>query len=160
MSFMFSLARAFALVGGACMGFIALMTCYSIVGRELWGSAVLGDFELSGVATGAAIALFMPWCQVRRGHIIVDFFTTRCSVKTIAVLDRVGAFLLSLCFALLAWRTAQGGVSAYTVQSGTMILGFPEWLVFACMAPAFVLTSLIAFMQSCFGFDHDGQVPA
>jgi hypothetical protein len=34
-----------------------------------------------------------------------------------------------------------------------MILGFPEWIVFAAMSPPFVLTSLIALGQVFVGFD-------
>jgi TRAP-type C4-dicarboxylate transport system permease small subunit len=153
MHFMVSLARVFAILAGSLLTFITLMTCYSIVGREFLGSALLGDFELSGAATGAAIAMFMPWCQAKRGNIIVDFFTAKCSDASNAWMDRFGALLLSVCFALLAWRTALGGMSAYTSHSGTMILGFPEWIVFAAMVPPFMLTSLIALGQVLVGFD-------
>lgn len=153
MHFMVSLARVFAILAGSLLTFITLMTCYSIVGREFLGSALLGDFELSGAATGAAIAMFMPWCQAKRGNIIVDFFTARCSDASNEFMDRLGALLLSLCFALLAWRTALGGMSAYASNSGTMILGFPEWIVFAAMVPPFMLTSLIALGQMLVGFD-------
>jgi uncharacterized membrane protein YhdT len=68
-------------------------------------------------------------------------------------MDRLGALFLSICFAILAWRTSLGGLSAHTSNSGTMILGFPEWVVFACMTPPFVLTSLIALGQVFVGFD-------
>lgn len=154
MRIMVSLARLFAIVAGVLLTFITLMTCASIVGREFFGSAIVGDFELSGAATGAAIALFMPWCQAKGGNIIVDFFTVKCSPQTNAGLDRLGALVLSVCFALLAWRTSIGGLSAYNANSGTMILGFPEWVVYACMVPAFVLTSLIAVTQVIVGFDE------
>ena len=154
MRLMVSLARLFAILAGVLLTFITLMTCTSIIGREFLGSAITGDFELSGAATGAAIAMFMPWCQSKGGNIIVDFFTVKCSERTNAFLDRMGALILGLCFALLAWRTTIGGMSAYTANSGTMILGFPEWIVYACMVPAFVLTSLIALTQVFIGFDE------
>jgi uncharacterized membrane protein YhdT len=44
-------------------------------------------------------------------------------------------------------------MSAYASNSGTMILGFPEWIVFAAMVPPFMLTSLIALGQMLVGFD-------
>ena len=153
MHFLVVLARLFAIVAGILLTFITLMTCTSIVGREFFGNAISGDFELSGAATGAAIAMFMPWCQAKRGNIIVDFFTTKCSDAANGAMDRFGAAILSACFALLAWRTGLGGLSAYSASSGTMILGFPEWIVFACMTPPFVLTSLIALGQVLMGFD-------
>lgn len=153
MRLMAMLARLFAILAGVLLTFITLMTCASILGREFFGAAITGDFELSGAATGAAIAMFMPWCQLKGGNIIVDFFTAKCSEQTNAFLDRVGALFLAACFALLTWRTGIGGLSAYASNSGTMILGFPEWVVFACMVPAFALTCLIALTQVVAGFE-------
>jgi TRAP-type C4-dicarboxylate transport system permease small subunit len=102
MRFLVLLARISAVLAGILLTFITVMTCASIVGRELLGSAITGDFELSGAATGAAIAMFMPWCQAKRGNIIVDFFTANCSEKANGVMDRFGALLLAFCFAALA----------------------------------------------------------
>ena len=147
------LARISAVLAGILLTFITIMTCASILGREFIGSAITGDFELSGAATGAAIAMFMPWCQAKRGNIIVDFFTANTSEKANVLMDRFGALLLSLCFGVLAWRTGLGGMSSYVSNSGTMILGFPEWVVYACMTPPFALTGFIALGQAFLGFD-------
>jgi len=146
------LARLMALLAGVLLTFITLMTCGSIIGRETIGRTIVGDFELTGVATGAAIALFLPYCQARRGNIIVDFFTSRCGTGTIAGLDRLGAFSIAAVMALMAWRTTLGGLRAWDSQTGTMMLGFPEWIVFAAMVPPMVLTMLIALHQTVFGF--------
>ena len=146
-----NLARLSAILAGLLMTFITLLTCGSIIGRETIGQTIAGDFELSGVATGAAIALFMPWCQFTRGHIIVDFFTAKAGPQTQAKLDRLGAWAMAATFALLAWRTWLGGWNAYVTQSSTMMMGLPEWYVYAAMWPAFVLTALIAFAQSVQG---------
>ena len=155
-----ALARLCAILAGLLMTGITLMTCVSILGRELVGQTLTGDFELSGAATGAAIAMFMPWCQYKRGNIIVDFFTTGCSPRTQAILDRMGALLVAGCFALLAHRTLLGGLSAYQSMSGTMILGFPEWIVYAFMAPSFLLTCVIALVQTFAGFDEHTESAA
>lgn len=143
------------MLAGVLLTAITLMTCASLVGRNTSGATIVGDFELTGVATGAAIALFMPFCQLRRGNIIVDFFTARLGEETNRELDRFGAFLLALVFALLAWRTTLGGLNAYSTHSETQILGFPEWPVYASMVPAFVLTTLIGLHQALFGFADD-----
>jgi len=153
MHFLVLTARLCAIAAGVLLTVITLMTCASIIGREFLGTAITGDFELSGAATGAAIGLFMPWCQAKRGNIIVDFFTTKCSDQSNARMDRIGALFVCVCFAMLAWRTYLGGLSAYTSNSGTMILGFPEWIVYAVMSPAFALTSVIALAQTFVGFD-------
>jgi TRAP-type C4-dicarboxylate transport system permease small subunit len=157
MALLGNLARLSAIVAGLLMTFITLLTCGSIIGRETIGQTIAGDFELSGIATGAAIALFMPLCQWTRGHIIVDFFTARASEGTQAGLDRLGALMVSATFVLLAWRTWLGGVNAYVTQSSTMMMGVPEWYVYAAMVPAFVLTAIIALAQAVRGFETEVQ---
>jgi TRAP-type C4-dicarboxylate transport system permease small subunit len=149
-----SLAKLCAIAAGILLTTITLMTCASLIGRNTTGASLVGDFELTGVAAGAAIALFMPFCQIRRGNIIVDFFTAKLSDRANAGLDRFGALLLALVFALLAWRTVLGGINSYSTNSETQILGWPEWTVYAAMVPPFVLTSVIGLWQAFFGFSE------
>jgi TRAP-type C4-dicarboxylate transport system permease small subunit len=146
------LAKLCAILAGLLLTLITLMTCGSLVGRNTVGITLVGDFELTGAATGAAVALFMPWCQLRRGNIIVDFFTAKASERTTAALDRVGALLLAVVMGVLAWRATVGGLSAYRNNSGTMMLGFPEWIIYACMVPPLILTAVIAIVQAIQGF--------
>jgi TRAP-type C4-dicarboxylate transport system permease small subunit len=147
-----SQARACAIAAGLLLTVITLMTCVSLIGRNTTGWTIVGDFELSGAAAGAAIALFLPWCQIKRGNIIVDFFTAKASPGSNAVLDRVGALLLGLSMALLAWRAGIGGLNAWKTQAGTMMLGFPEWTVYAGIVPGLALTAAIGLAQAFFGF--------
>jgi TRAP-type C4-dicarboxylate transport system permease small subunit len=146
------LAKACAVAAGVLLTVITLMTCVSVIGRNTTGWTIVGDFELTGAAAGAAIALFMPWCQLRRGNISVDFFTARASRQTQRRLERIGALLLGLVMALMSWRATVGALNAWRSQSGSMMLGFPEWIVYACIVPAFALTSLIALAQVVRGF--------
>jgi TRAP-type C4-dicarboxylate transport system permease small subunit len=151
MSVLEKLARYCAILAGVLLTIITLMICISLIGRNTIGLTLAGDFELTGVVAGAAIALFMPWCQVKRGNIIVDFFTSKASDETNAMLDRFGALLLGLVMALLAWRAVLGGMNAYDTHSGTMMLGFPEWVVYASMVPPLFLTAIIGVMQAVIG---------
>ena len=153
------LAKACAVLAGVLLTVITLMTCVSLIGRNTTGWTIVGDFELSGSAAGAAIALFMPWCQACRGNIIVDFFTAGASARTNARLDRLGALLLAACMALLAWRTTIGGLNAWKSGAGSMMLGFPEWIVYVFMVPPLVLTALIGLAQALRGFGPEGEAP-
>jgi TRAP-type C4-dicarboxylate transport system permease small subunit len=150
-----TLAKACAVAAGLLLTVITLMTVASVVGRNTTGWTIVGDFELSGSAAGAAIALFLPWCQVRRGNIIVDFFTTKASPATQQRLDRLGALLLAAVMVLMAWRSAIGGLNAWKSQSGSMMLGFPEWIVYCGIVPPLVLTALIALVQALRGFSPE-----
>jgi TRAP-type C4-dicarboxylate transport system permease small subunit len=147
------LAKLCAILAGVLLTAITLMTCASLLGRNTVGITLVGDFELTGVAAGAAIALFLPWCQLRRGNIIVDFFTARAGERTNAALDRFGALLLGAAMALLTWRTVLGGLNAFNTRSGTMMIGFPEWIVYAVMVPALALTAVIGLAQAVRGFE-------
>ena len=151
------LARLCAVAAGVLMTAITLLTCVSLIGRNTTGWTIVGDFELSASAAGAAVALFMPWCQVRRGHIIVDFFTTGASARNQMRMDRIGALLMGAVMVVLAWRSTVGGLSAWTAQSGSMMLGFPEWIVYCGIVPPLALCAVIALHQAAFGFG-DGEV--
>ena len=124
------------------------MTCTSVLGRNLFAATLAGDFELTGVATGLAMALCMPLCQLRRANIAVDFFTARTSLRSQARLDRASALLLACVMLLLAWRTTMGGINAWENHSGSMLLGFPDWIVYGGMVPPLILTAVIALRQS------------
>jgi TRAP-type C4-dicarboxylate transport system permease small subunit len=150
-----SLAKLCAILAGVLLVFITLMTCTSVVGRELVGKTIVGDFELSGAAAGAAIALFMPWCQFKRGNIMVDFFTAKASSSAQDRMERMGALLLAAVMALMTWRTTLGGLNAWTSTSGTMMLNFPEWIIYSAMVPPLALTAIIALRQAIFGFADD-----
>lgn len=152
MNLLEALAKLCAILAGVLLTVITLMTCISLIGRNTTGWTIVGDFELTGAAAGAAIALFLPWCQLRRGNIIVDFFTSRASAATNAALDRLGALLFALVMALLTWRTALGGLHVWQSQSTTMMLGLPEWIVYACMVPPLALCVVIGLWQALAGF--------
>ena len=153
------LAKCCALLAGALVASMVVLSCGSIIGRETIGKTITGDFELVGLATGAAVGLFMPLCQLHRGNIVVDVFTSRAPEAFNAVLERIGALLLGLCCALLAWRAALGGLSSYNSNSSTMLLGVPEWLAYAPMVPGFALTAVIAVWQSIHGYQQRAHFP-
>ena len=147
------LAKLCAILAGLLLTVITLVTCDNLITRNFFGESMVGAFELTAVSTGAAIALFMPLAQARQGHIIVDFFTTGLSDSANGILDRIGALMLALVFMFLAWRVSIGGINAYDAGSQTMLMGFPEWIVYAAMVPPFIVTAIIALSQAALGFE-------
>jgi TRAP-type C4-dicarboxylate transport system permease small subunit len=136
------LARAFAFAGGALLVAITGMSVVSIAARSVLGRPIPGDFELVQVGCGAAIAAFLPYCQLRRGNIIVDFFTARASRRVQRRLDALGALLLAAVMALLAWRALAGMLTVRASGEITMIVGFPVWLGYAAIVPSLALTAV------------------
>jgi TRAP-type C4-dicarboxylate transport system permease small subunit len=148
LKFLSFLAQLCAVLAGLILTAVTLVTCVSLIGRNTTGWTLLGDYELTAVAAGAAVALFLPWCQLRRENIIVDFFTAKASPSVNAGLDRFGAFLLAAMMLVIAWRTAIGCLSAYESQTTSMMLGFPEWITYAAMVPPLVIAGVIALVQA------------
>jgi TRAP-type C4-dicarboxylate transport system permease small subunit len=142
------IARLCSVLGGLVMTALMLMTCYSLIGRNFFDTALIGDFELTGVGAGAAIALFMPWCQFKRENIIVDFFTAKCSETTNFRLDRLGDLFMTVIFSLLAWRCGAAAINAKETMGASMLLGFPDWIVFTSMCIPFGISAVIAAMQT------------
>ena len=84
-------------------------------------------------------------------------FTARASDATNAALDRLGALLFAAAMALMTWRSGIGGLNAWQSQAGSMMLGFPEWIVYCGIVPPLALCVLIGLHQALFGF---GREPA
>jgi TRAP-type C4-dicarboxylate transport system permease small subunit len=137
------LARAFAFAGGVVLVAMTGMSVVSIAGRTVLSRPLAGDFELVQMGCAVAVAAFLPYCQLRRGNIIVDFFTVRAGPRVQAALDALGALLLAAVMALLAWRTAAGMLTVKAAGEITMIVGFPVWLGYAAIVPSLALTALV-----------------
>ena len=101
------ISRGLAYFGGVVLAGIALTTVASVIGRALLGfglGPIKGDFEIVEMGCAIAVFSFLPWCQLRRGHVTVDIFISRLSDRTQAVLGLVGDVMLSLAAFVILWR--------------------------------------------------------
>ncbi len=97
----------------------------------------------------------MPLCQFKRDNIIVDFFTANRSAAFNHRLDRFGDLLMTVIFFLLSWRCALAAINAKETMGASMLLGFPDWIVFTSMSIPFGLTAFIAAMQTLSKFNPE-----
>lgn len=93
------LARLMAYSGGLILLAISGMTVVSIIGRMGVGyglGPVPGDYEL--VANGCALAVFsfLPYCQLKRGHVTVDILTDHFPARVRVFMGLLGDMLISL----------------------------------------------------------------
>ena len=138
----------FALLGGAVLTALALMSVASITGRALFSRPLQGDYELVQTGCAVFVALCLPYCQLKHANIVVDFFTTRATERTRRRLDAIGALLVAVVMLIVAWRTAAGLESLRGSGETTTILGMPTWWTYAAMFPGVALTSLVAFRDA------------
>ncbi len=145
------LVNFYAFLGGVVLCLLGVMTAWSVIGRNLFGSPVLGDTELIQVGVGFCVAAFLPICQWRAGNIIVDFFTTKASDQTRNALDQFGAFCVGLMLLAIGYRAIYGMLSQKSAQATTMMMQIPEWWVYLTMVPALLLTALIGAYMAVTG---------
>ena len=136
--------KAFAVGAGILLILMAAMSLASIVGRTFLGKPILGDYELVQVLCAVAVSMSLPYCQIARGHVIVDFFTTRMSTSVNRVLDVAAGLLLAGLAFVVAWRLAIGMVDLKRTGDASMLIGFPTWVAYAPMVLSFVLLGLAA----------------
>jgi TRAP-type C4-dicarboxylate transport system permease small subunit len=132
----------FALAGGLVFGALTVVVIASVLGRWLFAKAVPGDYELMQLGCAIAVAAFLPWCQMRGGHVIVDFFTAGAPPRLRGALDALGAALLAACSALVAWRMVAGARSLAEAGETTTVLALPIWIPVALMVPSFALLAV------------------
>lgn len=135
-------SRQLAIIGGLIMMGLAIMVVASILGRTFFETAITGDYELMEMGLGISIFCFMPYCHLKRGHVVVDIFTASATPRTIVWLTLLSDTLMCIAAALLTWRLALGGQDAYDYFDYSMILQLPNWVVYAVGCGSFGLLTL------------------
>ena len=149
-----ALARGLALLGGFVLVSLIILTVVSITGRAFIFAGlgpVPGDFELVEVCSAFAVFSFLPWCQLKRGHVTVDLFVSKLSPRKLAFLSLVGNVLLSVVSSLILWRLILGTFDKQNYNETTFILQFPLWWGYAASivgAAVFVLVSIYTVWRS------------
>ncbi|MEI2387024.1 TRAP transporter small permease [Breoghania sp. JC706] len=163
------ITRLLALAGGASLVAITAVTCISVIGRELASvpipafeifGPIQGDFELVELGCAFAIFSFLPWCQMRRGHVTVDIFVQALGPRVNAGLALIGNLLLTVCAALIAVKLGEGLADKRAYSETTFILQMPAWWGYALAlvgAWVFVLASAYTVWRSLNEMLGDGE---
>lgn len=138
------LSVGFAFLGATTLLGMAVMSVISIAGRVLFSQPLPGDFELAQLLCAVSVALFLPYCHLRRAHVFVDFFTAKLSIQLRHGLDAFAGALMTVVSAVLTWRLTVGLISMRASQETTAIVGFPIWITFIALVAGFSLLTLCA----------------
>ncbi len=101
------ISKWLAYFGGVILAGLAGMTVVSIIGRALIGfglQPIRGDFEIVEMGCAVAVFSFLPWCQMKRGHVTVDIFIARLPDRVQAILGLIGDTLLAVAAYVILWR--------------------------------------------------------
>jgi len=150
------IVETWAVVGGLLLIAIVVVTTANVAAftadklARFWAGAVPGlpgyeDFV--GLAVSIAALSFLPYCQLRKGHVSVDLFVARAPLAFRRMLG-----FLWLCCAIaaalfLAYWMCLG--LAESRADGTMspVLGWPVWPFYAPGVLSLILWAAIAALQ-------------
>lgn len=164
-----STAKLMAVLGGFLLIFLIVMTCVSITGRGLntignlafvkenmssiagvlqHFAPITGDFELVEISMALAIFLFLPWCQLSRGHASVDLFTQRIlSRRGNEYLALLWELLLVVIMAVITWRLYAGMRDKMLYNETTFLLTWPVWWGYAACFIAGLFAVVVGIMS-------------
>lgn len=129
------LASALVVFGGACLVLACLLTGVSVVG-SVTVRPLPGEIELVEALCGLAVFAFLPYCQLKRGHVGVDLVMSAFGGKAMDYAQLAGDLIVAVLFAVLTWRHGVGFLDKYANGETTPLLLLPVWWGFAA---AFVL---------------------
>ncbi|MDC0093963.1 TRAP transporter small permease [Alphaproteobacteria bacterium] len=139
------ISKFFALFGGLVLLIAVLISVFSIFGRVVLSSPLLGDFELVEIACAVAIGSFLPLCHLKNGNVIVDFITARLSKNKINFLDAFSSLIFGITALFFSIRMILGARDMFVYQEETMLLAFPIWIPFLPVIASFFLLTVCCF---------------
>ncbi|MFW2590003.1 TRAP transporter small permease [Sagittula sp. SSi028] len=165
------LARAAAWIGGAVLAGLIVLTCLSILGREINAvlhslrdtgfapqlmqslidtgiGAVRGDYELVEAGMAFCIFAFLPLCTLTKGHASVDILARALPQRINRGLELVVAVLMAVVLVIIALQLEQGLARKLKSGQTTTLLELPIWWAYAACLAGAVLTAVAACVNA------------
>jgi len=150
------IARGMALLGGAVLLILVIITCISIFGRALIPldiglGPIQGIYDYTEIGMATAVFAFLPWCQFNRGHAVVDLFKASYSDHINGFLDVIFDIAMLIAAFLIAHRLYLGMLDKQRYNETTLIAQVPVWLGYAASlvgAVAFVYVAAFCVIRS------------
>lgn len=142
---LFYLSNFLSIFGGCVLIIIVIINVFSISGRVLFSSPLLGDFELVEMGCAIAIFSFLPFCHLKNGNVIVDFFSSKFPLYIRQLLDILSNFVFLLVASFFTYRMIYGVIDMIKYKEQTMLLKLPVWIAFIPGIFSFFLLALVCF---------------
>lgn len=161
------LAQTTALIGGAVLIALVVMTTLSIIGRSLNGvlhtdffeiqlaamsqflldlgvGEINGNYELLEAGVAFAIFCFLPICQFYGAHATVDVFTSALPARINRWIVAFWEVVLTAILLLIIWRLYGGLERYWSNGETTFFLQFPVWWSYAASFAAGIIACIVA----------------
>jgi TRAP-type C4-dicarboxylate transport system permease small subunit len=108
-----------------------LLTTSDVVGRKFFSKTIPGAFELSEYILAIFILLGAAYTQQVKGHVGVDFITSRLTPRVRAVCQIITLLLSLFIITILIWQGWIEGIRERTVSDMLRIPQYPFRLLVA-----------------------------
>ena len=127
---LYLISKWMAVFGGVILFILAILTTISVFGRKFLDTPAPGDFELVAIGTGVAVFACLPYCQLMRGNVLVDFFMNNAPTRAKTIADIIAGLIFLAIGLMLTWRMIYGAIDMHDVNEVSMTIGFPRWSTF------------------------------
>ncbi len=164
--FLHTLVSAWAILGGVIVLIIVGVTMVNVSAFGLDRVARLFGANVGGLpgyedfvrlAISCAALMFFPYCQAKRGHIVVDLLTANFPVRVQRALDVISLALTCTLALFLGYWMIVGMVETYNDNALSRVLGWPEWPFYGPGIVSLFLWAMVAGGQ-VFEPDSDADV--
>ena len=129
-----------AIIGLSIMMFL---TCADVILRY-FGYPIKGTFDVVGLLGAAVIALPIAYTQILRGHIVIEFISSRYPRRVGRIVDSVNCLLNIVIYSLLVWQCSLYGNKLHNLGRVSETVQIPIYpfayiLAFGCAVMCLVL---------------------
>ena len=127
---LYKCSAGLALFGSLIIALMGVAIAVSVIGRASYIGSITGIYDLIELWTCTAIFAFLPYCQLMRDNVIVDFILTRAPTWVKAFCDAAGSLIYLLIGVLFTGSRTGGAISWYQNNETFTTIGFPRWISF------------------------------
>lgn len=165
-----------AVVGGAVLFAVVILTCLSIVGREMnslmhaeWLRSlapnftdwmihdfgvgeIKGSYEITESAMAFVIFSFLPLAQMTAGHAVVDILSNALPTRVETILKAIAETLFAVALIVVATQLYGGMLSKMNSGQTTLHLEYPIWWGYAAGLVGAVVAAVVSVYLAAMRF--------
>ena len=151
-SFISRIIILFAYIAGGAILLMMMITVVDVILR-IFSIGITGAYDLVRACGVIAVACALPYVTAAKGHIAIEFFYHKCSLRGRLILDFVFRISALVIFGGLTVQTFRHGLSLYSSGEVFPNLGMPVfWIPFVIS-----LNSLLMMLVFIYHLIHPGK---
>jgi TRAP-type C4-dicarboxylate transport system permease small subunit len=141
-----ALIKLWALLGGAVLVGLAILTGASALSHLVFDQPFPGDYEIVRHFVAIAAFAFLPYCQLENANVTVDIFTESMGERAKTVMHLIASVIAGLLAILLLWRMWYGMWDYMRFPEYSQVLAIPLWTAYPAILASLLLLLIAALI--------------